>query len=92
MHVPDLNLWKWNKSSDEVKDSDLDDCRALDPRKTISDVFNGDILVQGRTHIIIKTPEPATGAVTTRKRSAPVQSSEVTDHVPKSPRLSQETG
>ncbi|RPB19048.1 hypothetical protein L211DRAFT_843063 [Terfezia boudieri ATCC MYA-4762] len=57
-----LKLWKWNKSSDEVKDSDLDNCKALDPKKTISDVFKDDIPVQGRTHIIIKTPEPVTGA------------------------------
>jgi len=58
LRAPDLNLWKWNKSSDEVEDSDLDDWKALDPRKTISDVFNGDTLVLGCTHIIIKTPEP----------------------------------
>ena len=54
----ELKLWKWNESSEEVRDSDLDACKALDPRKTISDIFESDILTPGRTHIIIKTPEP----------------------------------
>jgi len=58
MRAPDLKLWKWNKSSDEVEDSDLDDRKALDPRNTVNDVFNGSILLPGCTHIIIKTPEP----------------------------------
>ena len=36
----------------------MGDYKALDPRKTISDVFEGDIIIPGCTHIIIKTPEP----------------------------------
>ncbi|RPB19042.1 hypothetical protein L211DRAFT_843061 [Terfezia boudieri ATCC MYA-4762] len=60
----------------------------LNPMETIEEIFENDPPQRKCIHIVIKIP----AHVTTRKRSAPVQSSEVTDHVPKSPRLSQETG
>ena len=53
IRVADLKLWRWNASSDEVNDSDLDDCKALDPRNTISDVFKDDTLIPEYTY-----PEP----------------------------------
>lgn len=49
----DLKVWRWNKQTDEVKDSALNNSNVLDPRKAIIDTFK-DKFKRGCTHVTIK--------------------------------------
>jgi hypothetical protein len=45
-----------NGTNQQTSFGDLNRNDVLDPRLTISDIFEGDIPQKGRTHIIIKIP------------------------------------
>ena len=62
-----LKLWAWNKSGDEVKDSDLDCLHQLDARKTLNSRFH-------------KTQFDRLGTPTAKKTGRRVRATEVLGH------------